>query len=172
MTLDILRASPTQARDWAPALGAVLRDCVAGGASVSFVEVPEPEEAAAFFGRVAEQVAADVTDLFVALKGDRPVGTVQLQAVQTPNQRHRGEVSKLLVHRDARGCGIARRLMQALERRVPERGLSLVVLDTRHGDTAERLYLELGWTPAGIIPEFARSTEGQLQATTVFYKRF
>src|ERR1700693_1555032 len=39
---------------------------------------------------------------------------------------------------------------------------TLLVLDTRRGDTAEQLYLKLGYVAAGIIPRYARSADGRL----------
>ena len=47
--------------------------------------------------------------------GSRIVGTVQLDLAVPPNQRHRAEVVKILVHPTARRRGIARALMVALE---------------------------------------------------------
>jgi len=88
-----------------------------------------------------------------------------------PNQRHRAEVRKLLVHPDARRRGIARALMAAIERRARHLGRSLLTLDTRTGDGAERLYASLGYETAGVIPGFARdTTEDRLDATTIMYK--
>jgi ribosomal protein S18 acetylase RimI-like enzyme len=53
--------------------------------------------------------------VLAAREGGRLVGTVQLHASWAPNQPHRGDVAKLIVHRTARRRGIARTLMTSLE---------------------------------------------------------
>jgi GNAT superfamily N-acetyltransferase len=42
-------------------------------------------------------------------------GTVQLHPAWAPNQPHRAEIAKLLVHRRSRRTGLATQLMQAIE---------------------------------------------------------
>ncbi len=88
-----------------------------------------------------------------------------------PNQPHRGEIAKLLVHRAARKRGIAARLMDAAEAEARAEGKTLLVLDTVTGDAAERLYERLGWTRVGVIPGYALYPDGRPCATTVFWKR-
>jgi ribosomal protein S18 acetylase RimI-like enzyme len=60
--------------------------------------------------------------------------------------------------------------MQAIEQAARERGRSLLVLDTRQGDNAERLYRRLGYHEVGIIPAYALSATGTLDGTVLFYK--
>ena len=45
-----------------------------------------------------------------------------------------------------------------------------LVLDTRQGDVAERLYLKQGYIRAGSIPQYARSADGTLHTTVFFYR--
>jgi GNAT superfamily N-acetyltransferase len=98
-------------------------------------------------------------------------GTVQLDLATPPNQRHRGEVMKLLVHPSLRRRGIARALMIALEDVAREEGRTLLTLDTWTGGAAERLYTSLGYVTVGVIPRFARpSTTSALEPTTIMYK--
>jgi ribosomal protein S18 acetylase RimI-like enzyme len=99
------------------------------------------------------------------------VGTVQLDLATPPNQRHRAEVLKLLVHPSARGLGIARALMVALEAVAREEARSLLTLDTWTGSAAEQLYRSLGYLVVGIIPRYARgSVTPELEAATFMYK--
>ena len=120
------------------------------------------EDARAFFtGKVRDGVAGGRRVLFAASVDGRVVGTVQLDMDLPPNQTHRADVSKLLVHPDARRQGLARKLMIALEDEARARGLALVVLDTRTGDAAEPLYSGLGYETAGQIPHFALAPEGR-----------
>ena len=74
---------------------------------------------------------------------------------------------KLLVHRDARGRGVAGRLMTELEATAAAEGRTLLVLDTETGSPAERLYTRWGWTRVGAIPQYALSPSGVLAGTTL-----
>ena len=169
--IQIRLLDETEARDAIPALAEVLSDCVEGGASVGFMQPYPPEAALAYWRGVAEVVAGGETLLMVAEEAGRILGTVQVGVAQMPNQPHRGDLKKLLVHRDARGKGLARRLMDAVERAAAARGKTLLVLDTATGSDAEAIYPRLGWERVGVIPDYAMWPEGGLCATTFFYKR-
>jgi ribosomal protein S18 acetylase RimI-like enzyme len=109
--------------------------------------------------------------LLVAYKDGRIAGSGQLDYDTPPNQPHRAEVRKLLVHPDFRRLGLAKALMAKLEHLAKELGRSLITLDTRTGDKAEPLYGALGYTTAGVIPGYCRDPfEDRLDSTTVMYK--
>ena len=153
-------------------LGRVLHACVHAGGSVSFVLPFSLEDATAFW---RDQVLAAVQDgsrrVLVALLGGRVVGTVQLDLATPPNQPHRAEVKKLLVHPDARRRGIARALMTAVEAEAHASGRTLLTLDTVTGGSAESLYRSLGYTTVGVIPGYALNFNASaLEATTVMCK--
>ena len=154
------------------ALADILHSAVQAGASVGFIWPFSPEDARAFFdGKVRDGVTSGRRALFVASVDDRVLGTVQLDMNLPPNQAHRADVAKLLVHPDARRQGLARKLMVALDEEAKSRGLKLLVLDTRTGDAAEPLYTSLGYETVGPIPAFALAPEGdRLDATTYMYK--
>lgn len=163
--------SAAQAREAIPDLCEVLADCVNGGASVGFMQPYGAADAEPYWRGVAEAVDADAVLLFVAEMNDRIVGTVQVGLVQMPNQPHRGDLKKLLVHRSARGRGLARLLMESAEREAAKRGKTLLVLDTATGSEAEAIYPRLGWERVGVIPDYAMWPQGGLCATTLFFKR-
>ena len=154
-------------------LAAVLHAAVHAGASVGFV-LPFPMgEALAFWrNRVLPGVRSGSRRLWLVKAGDRIVGTVQLVLDTMPNQRHRAEVAKLLVHPDARRLGIGRALMQAAEEAARAGRRTLLTLDTRTGDSAEPLYRSMGYLTAGVIPGYAQhpSSPDEFEATTVMYK--
>ncbi|MBC8056625.1 MAG: GNAT family N-acetyltransferase [Rhizobiales bacterium] len=153
------------------ALAGVLCDCVAGGASVSFMNPLTIDRAVAFWRGVAEGVARGERVLLVAEDETAAiVGTVQVVVAQPENQPHRSDVAKMLVHRSARRRGIGAMLMQSAEREAIREGKSLLVLDTVTGGDAERLYARLGWQRCGVIPGYALWPDGGLCATTVFFK--
>ena len=153
-------------------LAEVLQAVVHGGASVSFFTPFSINEARAFWReKVLPGVQAGTRRVVVARDGGRIVGTVQLQLEMPPNQRHRAEVAKLLVHPDARRRGIAKSLMTALEEIAISEGRTLLTLDTVTGSGAESLYRELGYITVGIVPRYARGAlTTDLESTTIMYK--
>jgi GNAT superfamily N-acetyltransferase len=152
-------------------LAAVLVDCVAGGASVSFMSPFSQDQALAFFRKVAVTVAAGDTILLAAKLNGEIVGTVQLGLDTPPNQPHRADIKKLLVHRSARGHGIGAALMAEVEEEARRRGRWLLVLDTVPGENGHRLYQRAGWTQTGLVPDYALFPDGRLCDTAIMWKR-
>jgi ribosomal protein S18 acetylase RimI-like enzyme len=164
-------AAPTRDTDLRQ-LGTVLHASVHADASVSFILPFSLEDAFAYWSeKVLPSVEAGARRLLIARLEDHIVGAVQLNLDSPPNQRHRAEVSKLLVHPEARRRGIARALMTALEKIAVAEGRTLLTLDTRRGDAAEPLYRSLGYVIAGVIPRYARGPlRPDLEDTTIMYK--
>ncbi|MET8505029.1 GNAT family N-acetyltransferase [Streptomyces sp. NPDC004787] len=167
-TAEVRRLTPGEVRERAAGgLAALLVDAVDGGASIGFLAPLEPAEAAAWWTE-----AAGVREVWAALDPrGRVLGAVTLARDGKANGRHRGEIARLVVHREARGQGIARRLLTAAEAHAAATGLTLLVLDTQTDSPAEHLYRATGWTPAGTIPDFAADPAGTLRPTTLYYKR-
>jgi ribosomal protein S18 acetylase RimI-like enzyme len=151
-------------------LAELLRDSVDGGAAVGFLPPLAAQDARSYWRDVAAAVGQGARVVLVARRGGQVVGSVQLDLPGKPNARHRAEVQKLLVHSAARGQGIGRRLMAAVEEAARRRGRTLLVLDTRQGDIAERLYARHGYIRAGEIPHYAESADGTLHTTVLFYR--
>jgi ribosomal protein S18 acetylase RimI-like enzyme len=152
-------------------LANVLLDCIAGGASVSFMADFSHREAFAFFWQTAVAVEDRQTALLVARVDGKVVGTVQLGLDTPPNQPHRADVKKLLVHRSARGKGIGEALMLRLEDEARKHQRTLLVLDTVPDMAGERLYVRQGWTRVGVIPGYALFPDGTPCDTAIFWKR-
>jgi GNAT superfamily N-acetyltransferase len=168
--VEIRRLTPADVYDHVDGLAEVLLDCVAGGASVGYMEPFTVDDARAAFDAFADDVVAGGRIMLAALLGGRVVGTVQVVYARPPNQPHRGDVAKLLVHRTARGRGIGRLLMERVEREALAEGRWLLVLDTA-SPAADRVYRSLGWTELGIVPDFALLPGGGFCDTTFFWKR-
>ena len=153
-------------------LAGILHATVRAGASVSFVMPFSMEDARAFWrDKVLPAVVAGSRRVILARIEGRIVGTVQLDLATPPNQKHRAEVAKLLVHPAVRRRGIARALMTAAESVARSEGRTLLTLDTRTGDMAEPLYLSMGYIVAGTIPRYARGPHSpELEGTTFMYK--
>jgi len=167
----VRRLSSDEARAAVGELAEVLFDCVDGGASVSFMAPFTRADAAGWFEGVLPEIAGGTRVLLAAYDGEAIVGTVQLVHAWPPNQPHRADVTKLLVHRSARGRGVGRLLMERLEDEARADGKTLLVLDTVSESDAYRLYARLGWVEVGEIPDFALYPDGRVCPTTVFYKR-
>lgn len=148
----------------------VLIDAVESGAGVSFMSDLTRDGAAAWWRRTLDS-ATPRTVILVARDETGIVGTVQLQPAWPPNQPHRADVAKLMVHRRARGKGVARALMEELERQARTQRFTLLLLDTCKGSAAERLYTSMGWTRVGEVPNFALNPDGSWCDTVFFYKQ-
>lgn len=168
MTYRIRRIeSPTDAD--IDGLSALLVDCVAGGASVGFMQPFDLDDARKFWRGVAADAEEGRRALLVAEEDAGIVGTVHLVLAQPPNQPHRADLSKMLVLQRMREQGVGAALMDAAEEAARAAGKTLLVLDTSN-PSAERLYARMGWTRVGSIPGFALWPQGGACDTTFFYR--
>ncbi|NDV97733.1 GNAT family N-acetyltransferase [Salipiger sp. PrR002] len=170
--VEIRALGLAEAQSHLAALAEVLQACVADGASVGFVMPFSLAEAEGFWRGLLPEVGTGGRLLFGGFLEGRLVGTGSLVPAGMPNQTHRAEVSKMLVHPAFRRRGIARALMLALLERSKQMGRDLVTLDTRSGDAAQHLYSSCGFLPAGEIPEYALAPEGgaRRDATLFMYR--
>jgi len=168
--IEIRRLDSADVREQLDGLAGVLVDCVAGGASVSYLMPFSHDDARSTFEAVAAEVEQGRRLVLAAFADGDLVGTVQVILALPPNQPHRAEIAKLLVHRSARRRGTAQLLMERAEAEARAEGKTLLVLDTVTGDDAERLYERLGWTKVGVIPGYALYPDGRPCDTTVFWK--
>ncbi|EFM09473.1 GCN5-related N-acetyltransferase [Paenibacillus curdlanolyticus YK9] len=148
-------------------LAELLVKVVEDGASIGFLPPLSLEDASVYW----RQAAGPDVILYVVRLDARMVGTVQLQLCSKQNGAHRAEIAKLMTHPNARRQGIGRALMLEAEARAKREGRTLLVLDTREGDPSNLLYKSLDYLEAGRIPDFAKSANGELHATVLYYKR-
>ncbi|MCF7644923.1 GNAT family N-acetyltransferase [Bacillus subtilis] len=148
----------------------LLIETVASGGSVSFLHPLEPADAENFWRDVLESADQGERIILGAYDGERLAGTVSLVLVQTPNQPHRAEISKLMTSVDYRGQGVATLLMQAAEALARDHKRTHLVLDTASDSNAVSLYEKLGFLRAGEIPDFALNPFGELTGTIIFWK--
>jgi ribosomal protein S18 acetylase RimI-like enzyme len=150
-------------------LAMLLVDAVESGAAVSFLTVTEAQ--ALDWWRKQFGAPASGSIVLVARDDQGIVGSVQLHPSWAPNQPHRADVAKLIVHRRARRRGLGAEMMAAVEREAANAGYRLLVLDSKRGDAGERLYRRLGWNVVGTIPRYALDTDARTPHDTVlFYK--
>ncbi|MGM0562171.1 MAG: GNAT family N-acetyltransferase [Pseudomonadota bacterium] len=159
-------------------LGELLHACVHDGANINFILPFSVGDAIAFWNdKVMPALDEEHRFLFVAWEhppegAARLAGAVQLNCDMPPNQAHRAEITKLLVHPTCRRRGIARKLMREAENQARRLERSLITLDTTTGSAAEQLYLSLGYLSLGAIPAYARDPkEDRLDPATILYKQ-
>lgn len=152
-------------------LAALLEDCVAGGASVGFMEPLTRARTLAFWSRVMDDVRVGRRSVVVAEDAEGVCGTVQLVLDVPENQPHRADVCKMLVHRRVRRRGLGAQLLGEIEQVARAHARDLLVLDTVTGSEASRLYERLGWCRVGDIPSYALWPRGGRCSTTVYYRQ-
>ncbi|WP_055587128.1 GNAT family N-acetyltransferase [Streptacidiphilus griseoplanus] len=167
----VTRLSPEAFRDSLTELAHLLAEVVAEGSSLGFRAPFDPHAAEAWWR--TRQPAVDDGSLAVwTARGPAGVtGTVSLALEGKPNGRHRAEVLKLMVHRAARGQGLARRLLATAEEAAARAGATLLLLDTETGSAADRLYPAAGWTRYGVVPDYAADPSGALRDCSFYYKQ-
>jgi ribosomal protein S18 acetylase RimI-like enzyme len=144
-----------------PSFVELLRDTVDGGSLLGFLPPLAREQAREYWLSLRADVAAGMRVLLAAFEGTRVVGTGQLVCSLLPATRHRAELQKICVASDRRGCGIGALLLTALHAVAQERGRSLLLLNTRHGSAAQRLYQRFGYGETGIVRGYMRGPDGQ-----------
>lgn len=151
-------------------LADILVDAVAHGASVNFLADFGHAQAQVFWEGQLPGLAKGDRLLFAADDGRRLLGTTLLFFAHQPNQPHRAEIGKMLVHSSARRQGLGRRLLEAAEAAALQAGRTLVMLDTETGSAGEHLYRACGWREWGRVPGYALTTAGIPAEATFFMK--
>ena len=176
--LDLARVTPADIavldaqRQWPPSTNwpACWRIVLRAAHRSNFMLPYSRDDAAGFFKKAIASVARGETVLLAARLDGRIVGTGATRHRYPPNQPHRGEIRKLLVHRAARNKGIGAALMARAEAIAKEReaNASRARHRKRRGGT---LYTRGGWQRLGSIPDYAMWPGGRFCDTTIFWKK-
>ncbi|WP_213879577.1 GNAT family N-acetyltransferase [Pseudomonas sp. dw_358] len=149
---------------------ALLLDAVADGASVGFMADLDVPQAARYFDDVKHAVEDGSLLLWVVVREEEVVASVQLALCQKPNGLNRAEVQKLLVHTSARRRGLGQQLMEALEQAARHYKRGLLYLDTEAGSGAEAFYRALHYNRVGELPNYCASAQGGYKPTAIYFK--
>jgi acetyltransferase len=168
--ITIERMTPESINKIIPSLTALLQNAVNHGASIGFLAPMSDQEGLDYWNEAARAIEGPHRILLIAKADNEVAGTVQLDLASRANGSHRAEIIKLMVHTSFRQQGIAQMLMNSIEQEAARAGRTTLVLDTREGDVSEKLYTKLGYQRAGTIPQYARSTNGELHTTVFMYK--
>jgi GNAT superfamily N-acetyltransferase len=86
------------------------------------------------------------------------------------NAPHRAEVQRVAVAETARGGGVGRSLMAAVEATAVERGLTLLWLTTHDETDACSFYEAVGYAKLGVMPAYSQRPDGTLAPGAFYYK--
>ncbi|MET9052283.1 MULTISPECIES: GNAT family N-acetyltransferase [Streptomyces] len=167
---EIVHVSAPELVTYADEMAELLMETVEEGSSVGFLAPLEREAAAVWWRARAAAVESGEVSIWIAREGGRVAGTIALVRAPLPNARHRAEVAKLMVRPSARGQGLGRALLAAVEEFAAREGITLLILDTESGSLAEQVYCKAGWTEVGSVPGYAADPAGSLKPTTFYYK--
>ncbi|MER5325847.1 GNAT family N-acetyltransferase [Streptosporangium roseum] len=167
----ITRLPAEDFHDSVKGLAGLLADVVADGSSLGFLLPFDQDGAAAWWHTRLPAVSDGSLAVWIAHGPGGIVGTISLALEPKPNGRHRAEIVKLMVHRDARGQGLARALLATAEQAAAQAGVTLLLLDTVTGSAADHLYLAAGWTRYGIVPGYAVDPAGSPEDCSFHYKQ-
>lgn len=157
--------SPADLNDLCDATDAAIE----GGGGFGWVKLPAREVLERYWRGVMTMPARL---LFVARLDGVICGTAQLIEPPRNNeaQSFAATMTSVFVAPWARGHGLARMLVEEIERTAREEGFSLINLDVREGqEAAIRLYETMGYIHYGTHPVYAR-IHGQIIPGRYYYK--
>jgi acetyltransferase len=70
----------------------------------------------------------------------------------------------------ARGAGVGRRLMEAVEVAAIEQGLTLLWLTTHERSGACAFYEAIGYTKLGVMPDYSLRPDGTVSPAAFYFK--
>ena len=108
--------------------------------------------------------------LFVAVHGAAVVGMAQLVLSTAANADHRAEVQRVAVAANARGTGVGRALMNAVEEAARRRQITLLHLTTHADSEACAFYEALGYEQLGVMPNYTRRPDGTLWPGAFYFR--
>ena len=162
--------SPRELDAAIPALVEQLQESVGQGASLGFLAPLSEQDALAYWLSVRSQMESGARVLLAAYEQDRVIGSGQLSLAPWSNGRHRAIVEKMIVSTAMRGRGVGKALVNALLEAAQLRGRSLLLINARRNDPAERLYKSMGFQEFGIIPGYTIDADGRRQDNVCMYR--
>ena len=98
------------------------------------------------------------------------VGMAHVATSGAANAPHRAEVQRVAVAESARGAGVGRRLMEAVEDAAVDQGLTLLWLTTHERSDACAFYEAVGYTRLGVMPGYSLRPDGTISAAAFYFK--
>jgi acetyltransferase len=98
------------------------------------------------------------------------VGMAHVAPSSAANAPHRAEVQRVAVAESARGTGVGRDLMAAVEEAAGARELTLLWLTTHDESDACAFYEAVGYTKLGVMPSYSERPDGAVAPAAFYYK--
>jgi ribosomal protein S18 acetylase RimI-like enzyme len=117
-----------------------------------------------------EALAEEDRVVLVAERNGEVVAMAHLAPSRAANAPHRAEVQRVAVAGAARGSGVGRILMAAVEEEAQGRGLTLLWLTTHDGTPATTFYESVGYTRMGVMPGYSLRPDGSVSPAAFFYR--
>ena len=125
------------------------------GGAVGWVDVPDRAETAGWLAGIAAEVAAGRTRMALLCADGRVAALGRWTRYAKSTVAVNGEVLQVMVHPDARGRRLARRLVAALVDDARAQRVETLTLDVRgNNHAAMALYESLGFEVYGRLPDF------------------
>ena len=161
---------PSEAAELSPALARLHLEAHDDGMALGLLAPQDADSLADAYRALVATLHELPRILLVAELDGAIVGMAQLAPSDAQNAAHRGEVQRVAVAADARGRGVGRELMLAVEREARLHGLTLLWLTTHDGTAAARFYEALGYTRLGVMPNYSRRPDGELAPGAFYYR--
>jgi acetyltransferase len=117
-----------------------------------------------------EALAEPGRTVMVAESDGEVVGMAHVAPSSAANAPHRAEVQRVAVAETARGAGVGRRLMDAVEGVALEQGLTLLWLTTHELSDACAFYEAIGYTKLGVMPDYSLRPDGTVSPAAFYFK--
>jgi len=125
------------------------------GGAVGWVDVPDRAETAGWLAGIAAEVAAGRSRMALLELDGRVAALGRWTRYAKDTVAVNAEVLQVMVHPDARGRGLARRLVAALVEDARAKQVETLTLDVRgNNHAAMALYESLGFEVYGRLPDF------------------
>ncbi|NWD26171.1 GNAT family N-acetyltransferase [Pseudomonas yamanorum] len=170
MNAQLRRVNAESFAHYRQGLVELLLDAVKHGASVGFMADFDETQARSYLSGVQASIEDGSLLLWVVVRDEQVVASVQLALCLKANGLNRAEVQKLLVHSEARRRGLGQQLMAALELSARQYKRGLLYLDTEAGSGAEAFYQSLRYTKIGELPNYCQSPDGRYTPTAIYFK--
>jgi ribosomal protein S18 acetylase RimI-like enzyme len=163
------RVAPGEADAIAPALAALHEDAFRAGMALGMLESIGRDGLERAY-REAVATLDDDRALVVAELGGEIVAMAQVTRSSAMNAEHRAEIQRVVVADAARGRGVGRELMAAIERAAGELEITLVWLTTHDASDACAFYEAIGYVRMGVMPDYSRRPDGTPAAAAFYFK--
>jgi GNAT superfamily N-acetyltransferase len=165
--VEVRQLEADEARARMGELAALLQEAVDAGMALGQLEPVDTERA---FTEMIDALEPSERLLFGAFVDEELVGTAQLERAAPANSRHRAEIQRVVVRSDARGQGVGRELMRAVEAAALAHGITLLWLTTHDRTPACDFYERLGYERLGVMPAYSRRPNGELWPSAFYYR--